>query len=363
MRHNKSGRFATIRDVPVILDLGHYALKGIVGDNDIRRDDIRHGLLELNRNEWQNVVSAGDANHPDYIRVGTKFFEVGQTALNHSRTPQAEGVDRYSRNYYGVLMCAIIARLFDPDEIAGAVVFASYPPGDRRHKDELEKALLGNWEFEHMGRVFRMLVKRVVTYAEPMGGFWNFIIQGDGDGQFDNPAYNPRRQTLVIDFGGGTMSMLPIQDNQQPDYRVSYSFPIGFNTVAEWFEREMRANFRDLFRGSRGVPDNLVHEALATGRWYGGGNEQGLDVSREVNEALAELIDQFRAGYHRVGGKQPFGQIVLTGGGSIVLGERVKTLLDHPRVFYAHDAIEDLAYANVMGGLKAYREITGDVMS
>lgn len=358
----KRGQFATMNDVPVILDLGHFALKGIVGDEDDRRALIRHGMLELSRDEWLNVVEVGSNQHPDYLQVGTRYFEVGQTALNHARTPTAEGVDRYQRYYYGVLMCAMIARLFEPHEIHGAVVFASYPPGDRRHKDELERSLLGKWEFAHMGRQFRVVVKRVVTYAEPLGGFWNFIIKSDGNRHYDNPDYNPRRQTLVVDLGGGTTSMLPIGADQLPDFRMAYSFTIGFNHIADYFITELRSSYRDLFRGSRNLPDDLVHEALATGLWYGGGNDQGVDVSTEVDRAMYELVDQFRTGYHRAGGPQPYGQIVLTGGGSVVLGERLKILLNHQRVFYAHEDIGNLHFANVMGGLKAYREIYSEVM-
>jgi hypothetical protein len=352
-----------MNDIPVILDLGHYALKGIVGDDERRRESLRHGLMEVSRDDWQNVVDAGSQSHPDYIRVANRYYEVGQTALNHSSAPTVEGVDRYHRNYYGVLMCAMIARLFDPREIDSAVVFASYPPGDRRHKDELERALLGLWDFEHMGRAFHVTVRRVVTYAEPMGGFWNFVIQGDANGQYDNADYNPRRQTLVIDLGGGTMSMLPIGNDQLPDFRRAYSFAVGFNNVAEWFEREMRASYRDLFRGSRNLPDDLVHEALATGRWFGGGDDEGLDVSREVESAMAELVEQFRTGFHRAGGAQPYGQIILTGGGSAILGERLKLMSGHKRVFYALDDMATLHFANVTGGLKAYREIFGEVMS
>jgi hypothetical protein len=358
----KRGQFAVMNDVPVILDLGHYALKGIVGDDENRRAAIRHGILEMSRDDWRNIVDAGSLLHPDYVRVGNGYYEIGQTALNHSGAPTIEGIDRYRRDYYGVLMCAMIARLFDPGEIQSAVVFASYPPGDRRHKDDLELALLGEWDFEHQGRTFHIIVRRVVTYAEPMGGFWNFVLLEDAQGQYDNPEYNPKRQTLMIDLGGGTMSLLPIGVDHLPDYRRSYSFPVGFNNVAEWFEREMRATYRDEFRGSRNLPDDLVHEALATGRWHGAGNDRGMDVSREVENAMLELVEQFRTGYHKADGPQPYGQIILTGGGSAILGERIKKLSGHRRVFYAHNDLSDMHFANVFGGLKAYREIFSEVM-
>ena len=356
----KRGQFVTKNNVPVILDLGHWGLKGIVGDDDRRRVMIPHAMIELNRDEWLNLVDVGDHAHPDYLQVGNRYYEVGELARNHSPVP-AEGVARYRRTYYGVLMCSVIARLFDPHEINGAVVFASYPPGDRRHKDELEAALLGQWEFTSRGREFSVTVRQVYTYTEPQGGFWNFIIKEQDGQHFDNPQYNPQRQTLVIDLGGGTMSMLPIGKDQLPDYRMAESFDIGFNDVARMFQQELRASYRDDFRASRGLPDDLLHEALRTGRWFGGGDEEGRDVTNEVNRAMAMLVDRFRSAYEYLGGPQPYGQIVLTGGGSAVLGERIKILLNHKRVYYAHDYQDEMHFANVMGGLKAYREIFAGV--
>lgn len=355
----RQGQFATVHNVPVILDLGHWGLKGIVGDDARRRITIPHALNELNRDDWNNLVEIGDHAHPGYIQVGTRYYEVGEIAQRHSAV-QAESIARYRRNYYGVLMCSVIANLFSPDEIEGAVVFASYPPGDRRHKDDLEASLLGRWEFVNRRRKYNITVRQVVSYTEPLGGFWNWVIREDERGQhYDNPDYDPNRATLVIDLGGGTMSMLPIGRDQLPDFSMAESFPIGFNSVARDFQRELRANHRDLFRAARVLDDGLLHEALQTGRFYGGGMRDGMDVSTEVSRAMGRLLDQFRAAYERLGGPMPYGQIILTGGGSAVLGEHLRMQLNHQRVAYAHDNPHEMHFANVMGGLKAYRELFG----
>jgi hypothetical protein len=355
MRRTK-GRYATVKRVPVILDLGHYALKGIVGDDAARRVWLPHALLNISADEWLSVVQAGNNSNPDYIQVNGDFYEVGDTARNHTFRI-VEGIDRYTKQHYGVLMCQVIARLFEPDEINGAVVFASYPPGDRRHTDELEQTLLGAWDFVHLGREYHVVVEQVVTYTEPLGGFWNFVIQEDENGHFDNDEYHSNRLTLVADFGGGTFSLLTVGRDQMPDFRRADSFDIGFNDVANLFMRELRANHRDLFRSSRTLPQHELHEALRTGKFYGGGYVDGLPVQTEINTAMAELVEQFRMAYQGVGGGGQFGQIVLTGGGSAVLGERLKELMGHPRVFYAHNDLEQIAYANVSGGFKAYQEM------
>lgn len=354
-----SGKFATIYGVPVILDLGHWKLKAICGDDQSRHKSEPHALIELPRDEWHSVVSAGHEQNPDYIQVGNRYFEVGETAASHTANI-AEGVARYTRNYYGVQMCHMIAGMLEPHEIREAVVFASYPPGDRRHKDTLEEALLGKWEFHHTGRRYEVSVRRVVTYTEPMGGFWNFVLQEDEDGYFDNPDYLKDRPTLVIDLGGGTMSMQPIGVDQRPDYRRAESFPSGFNDVARRFQRELRVSQRDLLNGTRQIPTALLHESLRDGLFRGAGNIDGIDVRREVETALSELLDDFRLAFQTVGGAAPYGQIILTGGGNIVLGERIKMLTGHQRVFYANADIGDLVYANVKGGFKAFRVLTDE---
>lgn len=356
MRRRK-GQFADMKAVPVILDLGHSELKAIVGDDPNRRDKVPHALNELEREKWNNLVEVGHNSNPDYIQVGTRYFEVGHLARDHSFDIQ-RGNARYTRAYYGTLMCQMVARLFEPDEIQGAVVFASYPPGDRRHVDDLRQSLIGPWEFHHMGQRYEFVVQTVVSYTEPLGGFWNFVIQEDEQGHYDNPQYNPKRRTLVVDFGGGTLSILPIGEDQHPDYAAARSLDVGFNDIARLLAEELRANYRDEFRYTRTIPTDLLYEALRTGNYYGGGRENdGLDVSYEVNAALAQLLERFRVAYQAAGGAAPYGQIILTGGGSIVLGERLKTLMNHRRVFYAHEDVQQLAFANVTGGLKAYREM------
>jgi len=345
--------------VPVILDLGHWGLKGIVGDDARRRITIPHALNELNRDDWNNLVEIGDHAHPGYIQVSNRYYEVGDIAQRHSAV-QAESIARYRRNYYGVLMCAVIAHLFEPNEIEGAIVFASYPPGDRRHKDDLESSLLGRWQFTNRHRDYNITVRQVVSYTEPLGGFWNWVIRDDEHGRhYDNQEYDPDRATLVIDLGGGTMSMLPIGRDQLPDFSMAESFPIGFNSVAREFMRELRANHREMFRAARVIDDTLLHEALAKGRFYGGGYRDGIDVRTEVNRAMGRLVDSFRSAYEHLGGPMPYGQIILTGGGSAVLGEHLRVLLNHQRVDYAHDDLSQMHFANVMGGLKAYRELFG----
>jgi hypothetical protein len=159
---------------------------------------------------------------------------------------QAESIARNRRNYYGVLMCSVIANLFSPDEIEGAVVFASYPPGDRRHKDDLEASLLGRWEFVNRRREYNVTVRQVVSYTEPLGGFWNWVILEAPDGRhYDNRDYDPDRATLVIDLGGGTMSMLPIG---RARCRLSLSGLCSecFNSVARDVHRELRQTMRSV---------------------------------------------------------------------------------------------------------------------
>ncbi len=345
-----------LENVPVVLDLGNWGLKGTMGDNPRKRIAVPHGLREMDFNQWQSIVEANGNRHTDYIIVDNRYYEVGELALRHSASVY-EGTKRYTRKYYGALMCYVMAMLLQPEEIKSAIVFASFPPGDRMHKKALEQALLGMWFFNHLGRDYQVEVKRVITYAEPLGGFWNWLFQYDEEGNhIDNPEYLSHRQTLVVDFGGGTISQMPIGTNQKPDFVVGDSVPYGFNKVAASFAKNLKGAYPQLFMNTRNIPSDLLHEALRCGYFRGGGNEDGMDVREIVDQTLGEMLADFSRVYQSVGGPIPYGQIILSGGGCGTLGERLKIILDHKRVFYACDPSE-LIFSTMNGGVKVYEEM------
>ena len=87
--------------------------------------------------------------------------------------------------------------------------------------------------------------------------------------------------------------------------------------------------------------------------FLGAGRE--LDCENEAREATSVLLNRIAETYQRVaGGALPWDTVILTGGGSAMLYDRLLPLLGHDHVILADEA-ESIHLANVRGGLKLWR--------
>jgi len=101
------------------------------------------------------------------------------------------------------------------------------------------------------------------------------------------------------------------------------------------------------------LPPDRVRYAIASGVFVGGGRE--FDCENEAREATNVLLNRIAETYqHVAGGALPWDSIILTGGGSAMLYDRLLPLLAHDHVILADDA-ESIHLANVRGGLKLWR--------
>ena len=96
-----------------------------------------------------------------------------------------------------------------------------------------------------------------------------------------------------------------------------------------------------------------MRAAIASGVFIGGGRE--YDCENEATEATSVLLNRIADTYqHLAGGSLPWDSIILTGGGSAMLYDRLLPLLDHNHIILADD-VESIHLANVRGGLKLWR--------
>ena len=101
------------------------------------------------------------------------------------------------------------------------------------------------------------------------------------------------------------------------------------------------------------IASSRVRYAIASGVFLGGGRE--LDCENEAREATSVLLNRIAETYqHIAGGALPWDSIILTGGGSAMLYDRLLPLLGHDHVILA-DGTESIHLANVRGGLKLWR--------
>jgi aspartate/methionine/tyrosine aminotransferase len=101
------------------------------------------------------------------------------------------------------------------------------------------------------------------------------------------------------------------------------------------------------------LPAERVRRAIATGFFEGGGRRYPCED--EVREATNLVLNRIADTYQRIaGGALGWDSIILTGGGSAVLYDKLLSILNHDRIVLADD-IESIHLANVRGGLKLWR--------
>jgi hypothetical protein len=85
----------------------------------------------------------------------------------------------------------------------------------------------------------------------------------------------------------------------------------------------------------------------------GGGRK--YPCNGDVEEATSLFLNRFADTYKRlVGWALAWDTIILTGGGSALLHEKIKPLLKHDNIMLA-DKLENLHYANIRGALMLWR--------
>lgn len=346
---------AKIMKQVLVLDAGNSVIKARLGEKEL---SFPHAIRRLTESEYRQVVErAGHSGPPlDYLRVNDDYYVIGESAERHGTVTRRTGAARYTRDYYGVFVAATLARVTDWG--VNMSVFGSHPPGDVIYRDNLMESAAGDWNIEVGGKERRVRVNYVNTFEEPVGGLMNLLLTEDGR-HFQRTDLNGR--SLVIDIGGHTTDWLAVNPGGQVDYSLSESTPMGILEVFRDFERTFRANHRDVVRGLTKLPPERVRNAVATGIFIGGGQE--FKAEAEVQEATSTLLNRISDTYQNLaGGPLPWDSIVLTGGGSAILYDRLLPILNHKSVILA-DEPEKIHMANVRGGQKLWQlyEVMGIV--
>lgn len=332
----------------MILDAGNSLIKAKTAKTE---QVFPHAIKELSESDYQNIQTrSGKSGAPiDYIKVNGRSYAIGEQAERHGALTRRTGTARYTKDYYGVFVASMLARCFDKD---GAIsVFGSHPPGDINFRDDLMEAAAGLYEIESAGKELTFKVNYVNTFDEPAGGLFNVILAADGV-HYAHSDLNGGR-SLVIDIGGFTTDWLAVNPGGEVDYSLNESTPIGVLAAIKDFEKSFRANNRDAVKDTPVLPPDRVRNAISTGIYVGGGRRYPCQV--EADEAVSMLVNRITDTFQNTaGGALLWDSIVLTGGGSALLYERLKPVLKHDRLLLA-DNPDSLHLANVRGGLKLWK--------
>ena len=119
------------------------------------------------------------------------------------------------------------------------------------------------------------------------------------------------------------------------------------------FEESFRSNNLAAVKDTPVLPPDRVRKALVTGVLEGG--EKRYPCEQEVKEATSLMLNRLADTYQRIAGcALSWDSIILTGGGSALLYQKLIPVLNHENVILA-DGASSLHLANVRGGMKLWR--------
>ena len=335
----------------MILDAGNSVIKGKIARRERGEVAFPHALEPLTETEYENIMcrSIKSGLSPDYVRINGQPFVVGESAERHGVHTQRTGSARYTHDYYGCFAAAVLGRLYDRGREVS--IFDSHPPGDVKFRHDLMESVIGEWEVEIQGRACHFRVTYTNTFDEPVGGLMNVMLTEDG--QHYQHADISSGRSLVIDIGGFTTDYLAVNPGGEVDYSLARSVPIGIQNVVADFEESFRANNLEAVKDTPVLPPERIRRAIATGVFEGGGLR--YPCVDEAKEAINMLLNRIADTYQRIAsGSLSWDAIILTGGGSALLYQRLLAVLKHENVILADD-IESMHLANVRGGLKLWR--------
>ncbi len=327
----------------VVLDEGNSIIKG---KNLSREVFFQHGLKELTDTDWRHIKLRGGDQHPDFVKVNGVPYVVGPLADDYGFTGHLKGSARYTETYYGVFAAVVLFRLYEKN-MRNITVFASHAPQDIEYRPDLIASVKKHWRVESMGQEREFEVNHCFCFDEPVGGMMNQLINEEATGYYRSELREG--EMLAIDVGGFTTDVAVLRDGKVIHNR-SHSEEAGILEVERDFRKMFLEQHAKKFKGSSKPKSERIREALRTGAYDGGG--YGLiDCTQEAEHATNRLIRTVHDIYTDAGGTATFRYVLLTGGGSALLEERLVDVLGHPNVFLADD-IDSLHLANVRGGLK-----------
>jgi hypothetical protein len=249
----------------LVLDAGNSIIKAKIADGETA---FPHAIQSLTEGEYQKIISRAsiNGNSPDYIRIDGKAYVIGESPERHGVLVQRSGSARYTRDYYGILAVAALARLYGYGrEVA---IFGSHVPGDVKYRQDLMRSVIGEWTVEVGKREAGFRVIYANTFDEPVGGLMNVLLTEDG--QHYQHANVGEGRSLVIDIGGFTTDWLAVNPGGVVDYGLARSIPIGIQQVISDFEESFRANNMELVKDISMLPPAKVCQAIGTGIFEGG---------------------------------------------------------------------------------------------
>jgi hypothetical protein len=355
-------------NLTVAADVGNFGVKLAVDNPDGRGKgkiaQMLHALHETDETTYAHLSeSYSDLGTHQFIRWNNRFFILGEAAFSAaSDIKPLQGRSKYQKSYFGVLFMSGLLQLMRNSGVPERInVFAGYPPGDREQKDNLQKALLGRWSLDSLGKKTTVFVDYAIGYDEIVGGAMNVALASDGTRIVGHPLTTDG-PTIAVDIGGGTTDFLRLGRNGMPDYSKISSRRVGINdAVATFkliFDRKHREHLQDALNG---LPIERIYECFFDPkhrvRLMG---DEYIDCKDIYNQSVNKILNTIRDAFADFSqGSVNYNYVLLTGGGCGLLErelrEQIFPRFDKAKAIFLAEEKTEMFYANVRGARKMIR--------
>lgn len=332
----------------IVLDGGNARYKWLIPQRN-GYGEFRHAFAHLTESQWNKVVSRG--NIPEgYARVNGIPFVFGDKARRYTMMERKRGAARYTADYYGVLLAyTLYLSGISPRNIN---LIASFPPVDVDYIPTLIDVAKQTYTVQghHTGKecIQSYEVTNVDTIDEPLAGYFHFVLTSDGNERKRNPIAN--KTVLVLDAGGHTVDCVAVDAGGDIDLSTLDSTRTGTLDMLIAFERDIRTTHKEAFQNADDLDIQRIENALVSGHYdYG---KRSLNVRDEADAALSGLCNDIRQIITSNGGIYNYDTILMTGGGSALLIDRLRGMLPDIDILTADEDVKVLQFANVNGGAK-----------
>jgi hypothetical protein len=274
--------------------------------------DFLHALVRLGDNEWSGIVGRGRPPR-GLIKVNGVAYAVGEAARRHVIPERPRGAARYNELYYLPAACFAMAEGFASD--AEVVMYASHAPQDQQYAMDLVRSVKGRWTVECEHGVLTFIIKKVVTFDEPLGGYAHYAFTTKGEERPDNPIAD--KTVLIIDVGGYTADRVSVDPGGEIDLLSIQSTRAGTIAAIQKFEEDLRRNNRHLFKAAGDLDIRRVESAMVSGMYHFG--KIDVPCEREATGAINTLVNDVIQVINAAGGAANYDVILLTGGGSALI--------------------------------------------
>lgn len=359
----------------VLADVGNEDVKGLLFPKFGDEIHFPHSVAMRDDSQWS--VDCQQWRNRQYDQVSSVAFRCKEGAfLVGSQADQMGGyslygAEKYSRDHMGVLLKALLYRLYSDGHKNVKLVIMHPSRLNPAMRDALIDSVIGKHVIELPdGKRVSYTVTEVFPLEEAVASFQTFLLSTNGerykDHQFggDRAKFLPGEEFINIDIGGkiSYIGQGVVNEHGGIEMNNYNAKPIekGILDVYDVLQESLKgkeSQFPGLSRLTT-IPESMLREAVLTNQITI--KRTPYDCTAEVMTAMNPLINAMKQEFtgRFKGGATAAVITVAGGGGGLSFKHLLKTegrknyLIDHPYCYMVEPEIKNMRYGGVRGAGK-----------